>query len=85
MGDDGFLPKVMGGYWGIGLVEVVWKVCVAVVNFWLKRSPTLNGALHGFRVGRVTGKATFEAKFAHHLAGISYKQMFQVFLDVQQA
>ena len=31
-----FLPKGKGRYWGVGLLEVVWKVCGMVVNFQLK-------------------------------------------------
>ena len=27
-----FLPKGRGEYWGIGFIEVVWKVSAAVVN-----------------------------------------------------
>ena len=28
-----FILKGRGGYWGIGLVDVVWKVCATVINF----------------------------------------------------
>ena len=38
-----FLPKGEGGYWGIGLVEVLWKVCATVTNCRLKRSVTVQG------------------------------------------
>ena len=55
-----FLPIGRGGYWDIGLVEVVWKVCTAVVNCRIKRSVTLHDALHGFRAGRGTATATLE-------------------------
>ena len=47
-----------GGYWGIGLVEVVWKVSATVVNCWIKQSMTQNDTLQGFRVGRGTGTLT---------------------------
>ena len=60
VGNDGFTTKREGGYQGVGLVEVVWKVCTAVVNCWLKRSMTLHDALHGFRSGRGTGTFTLE-------------------------
>ena len=80
-----FLPKVRGEYWGIGVIVVVWKVCAAVVNCWLKRSVTLHDTLHGFRAGRGTGKATLEKKLAQQLAGIVHKPLFQVFLDVRKA
>ena len=50
--------KGRGEYWGIGLVEVVWKVCATVVNFRLKMSVMLHDTLHGFRSGRGTGTST---------------------------
>ena len=53
-----FLPKGRGVYWGIGLVEVVWKVCATVVNFRLKMSVMLHDTLHGFRSGRGTVTST---------------------------
>ena len=58
------LSKGREGYQGICLVEVVWKVCAAVVNCRLKRSVTLNDTLHGLRADRGTGKTTLEAKCA---------------------
>ena len=58
------------GYQRIDLVEVVWKVCAAVVNCRLKRSVTLNDTLHGLRVDRVTGKTTLEAKCAVGRVGL---------------
>ena len=59
-----FLPKGRREYREIGLVEVVWKVCATVVNFRLKKSVTLQNALHGFRAGRGTVTATLEANLA---------------------
>ena len=43
------ITKGKGGYRGIDLVEVLWKVCLVVVNFSLKRSIMLYNALHRFR------------------------------------
>ena len=57
-----FFPKGRREYWGVGLVEVVWKICAKVVNCCLKSSVTLHDALHGFRAGRGKGTATLEAK-----------------------
>ena len=56
------IPKGKGGYRGIGMVKVLCKVCLVVVNFPLKRSVMLNNTLHGFREGRGKGTATLEAK-----------------------
>ena len=58
--NDGFPPKRRGGYWGIGLVEVFWKVCAEVVNCGLKRSVTLHDVMHGLMAGRGTGTATLK-------------------------
>ena len=86
MVNDVFTPKMEGGgYWGIGIVEVVWKVYATVVNFGLKRSVTLHDALHGFRAGRGMGAATLEANLVQKLSGIAHEPLFQVFLDVQKA
>ena len=56
--------KGKGGYRGIGIVEVMLKVCSFVVNCCLKRSVVLQDALHGLREGRGTGMATLDAKLA---------------------
>ena len=52
------IPKGKGEYRGIGIVEVAWKVCAVVVNFWLNRGVVLHDALHRFIGGRGTGMAT---------------------------
>ena len=53
-----FLVKGRGDYWGIGIVEVVRKVCAAMVNCQLKRTVKLHDTLYGFRAGRGTGTST---------------------------
>ena len=65
-----FLLKGRGGYLGIGIFEVVCKVCAAVVNFQLKWSVTLHNTLYMFRVGRGMGTSTLGSKLAQQLAGI---------------
>ena len=66
-------------------MEVVWKVCAAMVNCWINQIVTLDDVLRGFRAGRGMGTATLEAKLLHQLAGISHELLFQVFLGVQKA
>ena len=56
--------KGKGEFWGIGLVEVAWKVCATVVNYRLRLGVVLHETLHGFRGGRGTGTSTLEAKLA---------------------
>ena len=60
--------KVKEWYWGIGLVEVTWKVCAAVVNGRLKRGVVLHDAIHGLRGGWGTGTATLESNMVQQLA-----------------
>ena len=64
MGNDGPPPKIEGGYSGIGVVEVLWKVCSVVVNFSLKSGVVLHDDLHGSREGRGAGTAMLDAKLA---------------------
>ena len=71
-----FIPKGRGEYWGIGLSKVVWKVCAAVVNCWIKKSVMLHDKIHGFRAGRGTGTSTLEAKLAQKLVGITHEPLF---------
>ena len=56
------LPKGKKDYRGMGLVEVMWKVVVAILNFWLTSSITFPDFLHVFRASCGTGTATLEAK-----------------------
>ena len=66
----GLLPKGKGGYRGVELVEVLWKVYSVVVNCRLKRSVVLHNALHGFIEGM--GIATLYDKQSQHLAGLAH-------------
>ena len=51
------IPKGKTDYWGIGLVEVMWKVVAAILNRRLTASINFHDFLHGFRAGRGTGTA----------------------------
>ena len=64
------IPKGEKDYRGIGLVEVMWKVVVAILNCRFTASITFHHALHGFRSGRGTGTATLEAKLLQQLAAL---------------
>ena len=54
--------KGKGGYCGIVLVEVMWKVVAAILNYWLIASITYHKFLHGFWAGHGTGTATIKDK-----------------------
>ena len=78
------LPKGKEEYRGIGIVEVLWKVCTVVVSFCLKKSALLHDALHGFREGRGMGAVTLKATLSQHLSRFSHDPLLQVFLDVRK-
>ena len=79
------IPKILGGYRGIGLVEVVWKFFSSIVNNRLQSTIILHGALHGFIQVRVAGVYIMDTKLEQQLTGIVHTSMFQVFLDVQKS
>ena len=56
-------------YRGIDIVEVIWKVVVAILNRRLTASIIFHDFLHGFREGRGTGTAALEAKLLQQCIG----------------
>ena len=64
------IPKSGGGYIGIGLVEVVCKVCASILNNILQRTIILHDALNGFIRGRGTGTVIMDPKLEQQLTGI---------------
>ena len=79
------IPKGKKDYWGIGLVEVMWKVVVVILNRRFTASITYHDALHGFRAGRGTGTATLEAKLLQQLAPLREEVLYGIFLDLRKA
>ena len=79
------IPKGKGDYRGIGLMEVMWKVVVMILNRRLTSSITFHDVLHGFRAGRGTGTATLEAKLLQQLAAMREEVLYTIFLDRTKA
>ena len=52
------IPKGKGEFWGIGLVEVTWKIMAVILHHRLMTGLQLHDALHGFREVRGTSTAT---------------------------
>ena len=69
MWQDVFLiPKGGKYYHDIGLVEVMWKVVVEILNLRLTAYITFHNFLHGFWAGRGIGTVTLEDKLIQQLA-----------------
>jgi hypothetical protein len=79
------LPKPSGGVRGIGLLEVIWKVCSSIVDARLKASISLHDSLHGFRSSRGTGTAILELILRMQLSHIQHRPLYLIFLDLSKA
>jgi hypothetical protein len=64
------LPKDGGGYRGIGLLEIIWKLISAILDVWFKSTIQFHDCLHGFQASRGTGTAIIEVKLLQQLAMI---------------
>ena len=79
------IPKGGGDCRGIGLMEVVWKLAVVILNFRLTDSITFHDILHGFRDGHGTGTATLKAKLIQQLVAMREEVLYVIFLDLHKA
>ena len=79
------IPKGKGDYRGIGLVEVMWKLVVVILNRRFTSSITFHDVFHVFRAGRGTGTATLEAKLIQQLAATREEVLYVIFLDLTKA
>ena len=70
--------------WGVGLLEVLWKVVETIIDTCIKMVVTFHGILHGFRASRDTGTATIELKIAQELESIDQDPLFLVFMDLRK-
>ena len=79
------IPKGRGEYRGISLVEVMWKLVEAVLNFRITASISYHDFLHGFRSGHGTGNATLKSKLLQQLAVLREEVLYMIFLDLHKA
>ena len=78
------IPKGKGGFGGIGLVEVVWKILSLILHRQLAEIQ-LPDVLHWFREGCGTGTATLEAKLLQQLAAMREEVLYVIFFDLTKA
>ena len=97
MWGTGFTPKELGwtvlvlipngnmDTWGIGLLEVVWKVVEAVIDTRIKSVVQFHDVLHWFCAGRGAGTAIMELKVAQDLASVYQNPLFLLLLVLRRA
>ena len=78
-------PKGNAYTWGIGLVEVVWKVVKEVIDTRIKTVVQFHNVLHGFCACRERGAAIMELKLAQELVSVDQYPLFLVFLYLSKA
>ena len=79
------IPKGDGGnFWGIGLVEILWKTVTGILNHRFTSMIQFHDVLHRFQAGRGTGNATLEAKLLHHLTAMREAVLYNIFLEIQK-
>ena len=79
------IPKSGGGYRGIGLLEVIWKVISKIIYTRVKQRVVFHLILHGFWAQRGTGTCVLEAKLFQQLANIKQQALHVIFLDFHKA
>ena len=74
------LPKVVEGQFRVfGLLEIVWKLILHVLDTRIKAAIEFHDCLHGFRAKRGTGTAIIEAKLLQQLAAIDQVPLCNIF------
>ena len=79
------IPKEGGDYRGIGLVEVIWKAVVVILNFRFTAAITYHEFLHGFRADHGTGITTLDIKLIHQVVALREEVLHAIFLDLHKA
>ena len=79
------LPKGKNDYFGIGLLEVMWKVVAVILNHQLTVSIIFHDFFHRFWAGCGTGIATLEDKLIQQLATLREEVLYVIFLHLHKA
>ena len=83
---DVMIPKGGGtDFWGIGLVEFLWKKISGIINRRILSSIQFHGVLHVFHAGIETGDTNFKANMFQQLIVMREKVLHAIFLDLLKA
>ena len=79
------ITKRKGGFQGIGLIEVLCKSIVSLLNRRLMAEVSFHDTLHRFWAGRRTGTTALEANILQQLTDMREAVIFKVFLELWKA
>ena len=72
-------------YHGIGLVEMVWKALIVLLNLCFAASITYHDSLHGFRSFCGMGAASFDFKLIQQVTSMREEILYMILLDLHKA
>ena len=75
---------MVGDYCGVGLVEVIWKAVVVILNCQFSASIKYHNYLHRFRVVHGMGTVTLEAKLLQQAAALREALLHEIFLELHK-
>ena len=71
------IPKGNEDFRGFGLVEVLWKVLLGVINWHIGEAVQFHDVMHSFQEGLGVGTASLEAKFSSSLRQLGRRSYIQ--------
>ena len=74
------LPKGVGDFFGIRLVEVLWKTSAIKMENHIGKEVDYHEVLYGFLSNQGTGTASPEANLLHQLAATCEEALYKIFL-----
>ena len=74
------IPKGGRNFQLIGLVEVLLKAVMVILNFRLGAAINLHDVLHGFQYGSGMGSASLEAKLLKQLTAMREEPLYAIFM-----
>ena len=78
------IPKGGGDNCGIGIVEVVWKAVVVILNCCFTAFITYHNSLIGFQAGRGTGTATLKVNMLQQIVATREAVIQEIFLGLHK-
>ena len=80
------IPKAKAGkYWGIALLESVYKLVASIINMCITKAVKFHTAIHRFQENQSCTTAILEAKIEMQTAKRAGKVYHQIFLDMMKA
>ena len=79
------IPKGVGYYRVIGIMEVIWKSVVVILNRRFTAVITCPDFLHGFRAGCGMGTVTLKVKLLYQVDALRDAVLYAIFLDLHKS